>query len=225
MRHRWKFLIVAAVGAGLLFCDLAPAGPLKNLFSRRKQRQQQHTGCVGPNCYQHGPGGGPGQLSVNGNGGFEGQLPSQTYAQYLAAQQGRALPQQAPAAPPQPPHAAVPTGPVVPTLAQPRLSRSLVVAAPPRSQPSVTVKAAEPSVNDAASKLAKIEAALDEARAELARAQQCQRREASLKATELEKQISLLKLQQTYQIEDLLQQAQKLQALAAPAVDPGPAPK
>lgn len=80
-------LIAVAVGATLFFPGQSNGELFKRLKARRTTRVVYNASpqtCVGPSCDTPTDG----QLTTNKKGGFDGQLPDSTYADYLAKQNG-----------------------------------------------------------------------------------------------------------------------------------------
>ncbi len=172
----------------LLFCGSANA----RFFGRRQQQQQQSTSqpnCPDGQCKKQGQSG----LKINGNGGFDGQLPSSIYDQSIAS----------------PVFEPVDQPPIAPTPALTQ-EHSIVVE-------KIT------SLASAESLLAEAEAAVVTAQTAVARARQAADRKSAQEAILLQAEIDSIRLAQLNMLEDLEDKLQRLRPKLGGDLSPVPA--
>lgn len=179
-------ILVAAVGAALMFCSLQDSAQAK-LFKRLRANTTTSNCKPGDACYR--PTGSPlttpvyqgGQtrLTINPKGGFEGQLPDSYYAQYAGQRAGTATVAAAPVAQPTVPAARVAV--VAPAAAVPTVS---VAVSKVPDQKALTLE-------DAQQLLEKAQADFEAARVVLEKAGSNQKRDATIAAVEAEAQRQL----------------------------------
>ncbi len=192
---RRNLFLAALVCAALTFPDFATAGPFKQRREARKYRRAAvspsinyqpaaPTTCVGPDCPLAT---GPGQITANRKGGFEGQLPDDYYAAYTAS----VLPGPAVQVVP-------PSGP---------MTQVTQVTAKPDSR--LSVAAAESRVAELQAQLLAARDAAEQARIE-------ERRQAAKQALEVKQKIEKMKLDFQNQIDDLTARQSGLEPTPAP---------